>query len=221
MVDSGEPSVEGLPVTLLDNSGTVLNSTITDGGYYTFTGLISGTYVISVTPPSSAYGSSDGQTTDDSSNNTDHGAPAGNFIVSQPFALTPGGSTGTNESATTTTGATTNLNLDFGLWQPLSLGNRVWRDEGTGADERNNGIDDGEAGLSGVILQLLDGANEPILIGDQPVTTTTDANGYYTFTNLISGTDGVSVLASNFDSGQALDGYVSSDDVSTTTTPDE
>ncbi|MEZ4619117.1 MAG: SdrD B-like domain-containing protein [Caldilineaceae bacterium] len=117
-VDSGEPALDGVTVTLLDEGGAVVDTTTTSGGYYTFTGLISGTYVISVTPPSAAYVSSDGQTTDDSANDTDHGAPAGNFIVSEPFTLTPGGGAGTNESATATTAATENLNLDFGLWQP-------------------------------------------------------------------------------------------------------
>ncbi len=219
-VDSGEPALDGVVVTLLDNNGIVIDSATTSGGYYTFTGLISGTYVISVTPPSAAYVSSDGQTADDGSNDTDHGTLVGNFIVSQPFAMTPGGGGSTNESATATTGATENLNLDFGLWQPMSLGNRVWQDEGTGVGELNNGIDDSEAGLPGVLLQLLDGSGTPLLDGGQPITTTTDSTGYYTFTNLISGTYQVRVLGSNFTSGNALDGYVSSDDVATTGTPD-
>ncbi|MBX3014235.1 MAG: carboxypeptidase regulatory-like domain-containing protein [Caldilineaceae bacterium] len=219
-VDAGEPALDGVAVALLDPNGTVLSTTVTSGGYYTFTGLISGTYVISVTPPSPAYVSSTGQTTDDSGNNTDHGAPVGAYIVSQPFALTPGGGGDTNESSNSDTGTTTNFNLDFGLWQPLSLGNRVWRDEGDGVGELNNGIDDSEPGLAGVVLQLLDGNGTPLLDGVQPITTTTDANGYYTFTNLISGTYRVRIVDSNFNAGNALAGYVSSDDITTTDDPD-
>ena len=218
LVDSGEPALDGVTVTLLDENGAVVATTTTSSGYYTFTGLISGTYVISVTPPSAAYTSSTDQTTDDSSDNTDHGAPSGNFIVSQPFALTPGGGSGTNESATATTGATENLNLDFGLWQPMSLGNRVWADEG--ASVSNNGADDNETGIPGVLLQLLDGSGAPILNDGQPITTTTDATGYYTFTNLISGTYRVRVVAANFNTGNALAEYVSSDDVASTPNPD-
>ncbi|MCB0136671.1 MAG: DUF11 domain-containing protein, partial [Caldilineaceae bacterium] len=214
-------ALDGVTVTLLDEGGAVVDTTTTSGGYYTFTGLISGTYVISVTPPSAAYVSSDGQTTDDSANDTDHGAPAGNVIVSQPFALTPGGGTGTNESATSTTGATENLNLDFGLWQPMSLGNRVWQDEGSGAGELNNGLDDSEPGIPGVVLALLNKNDEPVFQNSKELTTTTDAAGYYTFTNLISGTYRVVVLGSNFTGGSALNGYVSSDDVATTATPND
>ncbi len=224
-VDSGEPPLVGLTVTLFDMDGGspfFIDSTTTNGsGYYTFTDLYSSTYQIQVTPPSAAYVSSDGQTADDSSNDTDHGAPSGNVIVSQPFALTPGGGSGTNESATTTTGATENLNLDFGLWQPMSLGNRVWQDEGSGVGELNNGVDDSETGLAGVLLALLDKNDEPVFQNSQELTATTDASGYYTFTNLISGTYRVVVLGSNFDSGNALDGYVSSDDVASTAALDD
>ncbi len=218
--DSGEPGLDGITVTLLGDSGTVIATTVTSSGYYTFTGLISGTYVISVTPPSSTYVSSDGQTNADHDDNTDHGAPAGHFIVSLPFAITPGGGGSTNESATTALGLTENYSLDFALWQPMRLGNRVWADEGAGVGESNNGVDDHETGIPGVVLQLLHGNGAPILSAERPITTTTDATGYYTFTNLISGTYRVRVVATNFNTGNALAEYVSSDDVATTTAPD-
>jgi uncharacterized repeat protein (TIGR01451 family) len=94
--------------------------------------------------------------------------------------------------------------------QPLlSLGNRVWD------DANNNGLDDNEAGIDGVVLQLLDGGGNPVNnpATGQPYTTTTAAGGYYTFTNLISGTYRVRVLGSNFNPGNALEGYISSSDV--------
>jgi uncharacterized repeat protein (TIGR01451 family) len=57
-----------------------------------------------------------------------------------------------------------------------SLGNRVWN------DVNNNGIqDDGESGVAGVTVNLLDSGNNVL------ATTTTDASGLYTFTNLAPG----------------------------------
>jgi uncharacterized repeat protein (TIGR01451 family) len=219
-VDSGEPALNGVAVTLLDDNGVVVATTTTNSGYYTFTGLISGTYVISVTPPAATYTSSSGQMSSDSGDNFNHGAPSGTFIVSNPFDLTPGGGGFTNERATTATGATENLNLDFGLWQPLSLGNRVWADEGAVVGQANNGTDDNETGIANVILQLLDGNGTPIINDGLPITTRTDASGYYTFTNLLSGTYRVRIQAVNFDSGNPLAGYVSSNDGSGATNPD-
>jgi uncharacterized repeat protein (TIGR01451 family) len=56
------------------------------------------------------------------------------------------------------------------------LGNRVWN------DVNNNGIqDDGESGVAGVTVNLLDSGNNVL------ATTTTDASGLYTFTNLAPG----------------------------------
>lgn len=93
------------------------------------------------------------------------------------------------------TASTSNPNLDFGLWQPLEVGNRVWRDNDNGGD-----IDVGELGLAGVTLSLLDGSGNPVIstVTGLAITTTTDVGGYYTFTNLIGGTYQVQVDGSNF-----------------------
>lgn len=66
---------------------------------------------------------------------------------------------------------------------PASLGDRVWQ------DKNGNGIqDDGEPGVSGVTVQLLDGSGNPVLDGNgQPITTTTGANGIYGFSGLMPG----------------------------------
>ncbi|MCE7984664.1 MAG: DUF11 domain-containing protein [Caldilinea sp. CFX5] len=65
--------------------------------------------------------------------------------------------------------------LDMGIWRaPASLGDFVW------ADANSNGLQDqGESGLSGVTVTL----NGPT----GTATTTTDAGGHYTFTNLLPG----------------------------------
>ena len=87
--DGGELFAPNIAVAILNNAGNVVSTTTTDPtGYYTFTGLMSGTYVISVTPPVGGL-SSAGQVITDGLNLNDHGAPSGAFIVSQPFAVTP------------------------------------------------------------------------------------------------------------------------------------
>ncbi|CAN5605541.1 hypothetical protein BH10CHL1_BH10CHL1_03290 [soil metagenome] len=116
----------------------------------------------------------------------------GGYMASHAISLTPGsqptddGDTSTNNPLTAAVGVTDNLpnpintnwTLDFGFYQ-LTLGNQLWY------DKNDNGLyeplSNGEAGLAGITVTLLSGGT-PVL------TTTTDANGVYTFTGLISGT---------------------------------
>mgnify|MGYP005847670249 CR=1 FL=1 len=56
-------------------------------------------------------------------------------------------------------------------------------------------IKSGEPGIANVVVELLDNSNNVI------ATTTTDANGYYEFTNLNNGTYKVRVAASNYNTG--------------------
>ncbi|WP_307495647.1 Ig-like domain-containing protein [Arthrobacter woluwensis] len=60
------------------------------------------------------------------------------------------------------------------------IGDRVWN------DANGNGIQDaGEAGISGVKVELLDENGQPVLDANgNPITTTTDANGAYNFQDL-------------------------------------
>ncbi len=119
-----------------------------------------------------------------------------------------------------------NLTIDFGFIPPLSLGNRVWLDNGdtaTGLDliQFNDGLMNGtESGRSGVILHLFydadgDSAYTSIVDGvDESLpyrTTTTDANGHYLFDGLPEGRFFVLVAPENFDPGGVLEGYRSSD----------
>ncbi|MCE7987254.1 MAG: DUF11 domain-containing protein, partial [Caldilinea sp. CFX5] len=211
--NNSEPGMAGVTVTLLSTTGAVIGVTTTDAnGHYTFTGLISGAYVISVTPPL-GYVSSDGQVLDDSGNNRDHGAPVGNAIVSQPFTLTPAGGVGTNETATPSTGQTENLKLDFGLWQPVSLGNRLWY------DTNNDGsVSSGEQNMTdGVLVELYQDSDGDGVFsaGDSRVASTLISGGYYTFTNLMpSLSDATRYLViisdTNFLPGGLLYGYVDS-----------
>lgn len=53
LLNNGGFGVNGVPVALVNNCGAVVSTTVTSGnGFYTFTGFISGTYVVSITAPS-------------------------------------------------------------------------------------------------------------------------------------------------------------------------
>ena len=108
------------------------------------------------------------------------------------------------------TDESSNLTVDFGFIPPMSLGNRVWFDSGSTAagliDQFNDGIMNGnEVGVSGVLVELYkEGETDPL------DSTTTDSNGYYLFERLEPGDYVVKIVASNFESGGALENYISS-----------
>lgn len=121
---------------------------------------------------------------------------------------------------------TSNLTIDFGFIPPMSLGNRVWIDEGAGTTPfrtgYNNGLQDGtEVGVSGVRVELwrdTNGTPGLQMTGGTPDTfmyfTTTDATGYYLFERLQTGSDYfVHIPASNFTGSGALVNFLSSTDV--------
>jgi len=185
--------VNGVSVNLyLDNGDGILGAgdslisttTTTNGGYYLFTHLISGTYLVQIPSSNFAAGaplfnhtSSTGNgvaATNNNLNNDDDGEPQGsaNNIVSRPVTLTPG----QEPDSVPSPNGNTNLSVDFGFFPYASLGDRVW------FDVNANGIQDtnemtGVAGVQVVLYSPL--TNQPI------ATTTTDANGIYSFTQLI------------------------------------
>jgi fimbrial isopeptide formation D2 family protein/uncharacterized repeat protein (TIGR01451 family) len=74
--------------------------------------------------------------------------------------------------------------LDAGLFQRVTIGDRVWM------DTNGNGLQDaGEANARGVTVRLFDGTST--LVG----TTATNANGAYSFTNLLPGSYSVTFVA--------------------------
>src|SRR5690606_6548090 len=106
-----------------------------------------------------------------------------------------------------------NLTVDFGFIQTMSLGNVVW------FDLNNDGIKNpGETGISGVevVLYRDDGATTPGVFDpaeDSPVAfDTTDGNGYYLFNDLQPGNYFINIPNANWTAGaQPLAGMQSSD----------
>ena len=88
--------------------------------------------------------------------------------------------------------AFSNLTIDFGYYRPFALGNRVWVDDGAGANLNNGFIDPDESGFDNVAVELLNGGGSPFdsdpeTPGVQALTDTTASGGYYLFDDLPAG----------------------------------
>jgi len=211
LIDNGEVGLPNVTVNLyLDSNqdGTPDGSAIAtqqtnNGGYYLFTNLEPGTYIVEVIPPA-GYTSSTGNNSEPApspnanpTDNDDNCTMTGGVAHTGPVTLTVGGAP-TGEPATpgiqdTTADNNANYTVDCGFFQPpttLSLGNLVWN------DVNNNGIvDTGENGLANVTVNLyLDSNQDGTPDGAAIATTKTNANGSYLFTNLNAGTYIVEVI---------------------------
>ena len=130
-------------------------------------------------------------------------ASSGTSVLSDPITLGPSNSEpvgetdpATNPLAGESPDDYSNRTVDFGLFKPYSLGNRVWNDNGAGGGTANNGLmDGGESGMSGVTVRLFRDSNDnSIPDGSAIAFTVTDLNGYYRFDNLVSDTYIVEVV---------------------------
>lgn len=221
-VDAGEPAISGVTVQLLDVNGVVIGSTVTDvDGHYVFTGIAPGQYIVEIPASEFAAGAplanhypSDGpfvsgNPNDDTDNNSDGSPSRASAAPVQSGTITVAeGSEPTDEvdeSPTATADAASNLSIDFGFYN-VSIGDLVW------FDDDNNGVRNGtEAPGVGVVLNLLDENNQPVLGADgQPLTTVTDSNGQYRFDGLQEGSYVVEIPASQFEPGAPLAGRASS-----------
>jgi hypothetical protein len=183
--DAGEPGLPGVPVTLTAPGGAIIATTTSDAsGRYTFTQLTPGDYIVSIGAPTGFVSSaSDGGDPDNNVNGDDNGIGNGGGEISSGVITLVAGAEITN---TTSTGTTVNDALDFGIYRPYSLGNRVWE------DLNNNGRidpDEQDNGLEGWEVQLYDTASGAYL-GNR----FTDNNGFYRFDNLGAGTFTVTVI---------------------------
>ena len=203
VLDGGESGLANVPVELLDAAGAVIGSMTTNvNGNYLFTVLQPGTYRVRIIPPQ-GYVTSTGTGSTTSrvgtgpyepgvtgiQDNEDHGTAAGFFITTADVVLTPDGNPDD--------GGLANLRQDFGLFLPpnvpppppppatipASVSGYVYRDTFDTNCVRQPA--NGELGIpfTTIILTGVDLLGNPL----PRRTTTTDANGFYQFTNLLPG----------------------------------
>jgi uncharacterized protein (DUF2141 family) len=163
--DTGDSPLSGVTLTLKDSSGNDIDSDPNTAGVQPTTTVTngSGNYSFTNVPP----GSYRVVETDPSGYNS----VTSNTVT--PVVVTPGGTTS---------------NINFVDEQPGSITGSVLAD--------TNNDNTGDTPLIGVILTLVDSAGNPIdgdtvTPGLQPITTTTNGSGLYSFTNLPAGTYGV------------------------------
>jgi protocatechuate 3,4-dioxygenase beta subunit len=173
--DAGEPGIAGVVVTLYDNSGNPVRTTITDNnGHYEFNDVPAGTYTLGITPPP-GYQASPKDATGDAADSDFNPATfrTDPFVVSAGVDITRDGGLNVTDPA------------------KASVGDFVW------ADLDNDNVQDAnEPGIPGVTVELYTSAN--VLVAS----TTTNALGYYVFNNVDPGN--YYVKFSNTPAGYAL-----------------
>lgn len=208
--DEGEDGLANVTVELFNSAGTSLGTRVTDSnGNYLFTGLAAGTYFVHI----------------------NSGIPSG---MTQTTVYPNSGADLYNQDQTTGTNdygyqvvlgaGQDNLSADFGYnWNPTSdvntggatnataaLGDRVWYDT-----NGNGRQDQGEVGISGVTVTLINpGADLLFGSGDDTTsTTTTNSTGYYIFDGLTPGAYQVQIGSTgNTGAGQPLNGLTQTGD---------
>jgi protocatechuate 3,4-dioxygenase beta subunit len=157
--------------------GAAIATTTTDGnGVYNFASLAPGNYIVGVVIPAGyavvATNGGDPDNNTDNDNNGTNTSVAGE-VRSNAVSLAVGAEPATAVDGDGTNG---NLTVDFALTGTGSIGDKVF------ADNDGDGIQDaGEPGISGVTVTLT-------YPNGTTATTTTDANGNYSFPNLAPGT---------------------------------
>ncbi|MEM7132618.1 MAG: SdrD B-like domain-containing protein [Chloroflexota bacterium] len=238
LFDGDEQGISGVVIHLLDEmrspilgiDGEPLTTSSDADGYYLFDNLDPGNYLVWIHPENFQEGGAlshlrSSVTTEADSNSDidsdDNGLDevtltslgiSSNLVtlVSQNEPATESDlGTGANGSAADTD---SNLTIDFGFATYLSLGNRVWLDNGVGAGQAENGqLDGAEEGIFGVLLTLLSPVGAVVRDqNDLPKQTTTDATGYYLFDDLFPGDYIIRIDPLNFQDNNALAGLTSS-----------
>ena len=173
--EPGEPGINGVLVNLYASDGITLLATTTTSmggpnnvnGYYQFTGLDEGTYVVAV----------------DSTTLPPNYSPTDVMLGSNP-ALDSNGSPAT---VTLASDSSVDETIDFGYVTPCNgtIGDFVWHDLNLDGLQAA-----GEPGITGVSLSLYDSTHKLIQ------SATTDANGNYLFSGVCAGSYEVIVDAS-------------------------
>jgi hypothetical protein len=199
--EAGETGIDGVTVTLLDETGDsvydqdgnlVTPQLTQSGGQYFFDNLDEGNYTVQVTPPAGMYAPSsvqngaDNDDTEGDSNIKGSGATAGTY-VSGVFELTDNDEPvnaneisalpNNGDNADDTNDDNGNMTVDFGFIPLGSPDDVVGNLSGNVSHENADGLHP----LEGVTIILLDEN------GQEVARTTTNANGDYTFTELVPG----------------------------------
>jgi hypothetical protein len=159
--DATEQGVPGVAVSLLNASGTVIATTVTDkNGNYKFVNLADATYSVQFSnlPAGFSFTLKDVGADDNIDSDPDQTTgKTGNYVIS---------------------GGNTNLTVDAGIISArAALGDYVW------LDANKDGVQDAtESGIPGVTVTLYDAAGVALS------STITDQNGKYFFSNLNPGT---------------------------------
>lgn len=186
--DPTEDGIAGVTVTLYDNLGRPIATTVTDqNGNYLFDNIPTGTYSVGFTPPIGLVGTTLGAGTSET----------GSDMNPATFRTAP---------INVTTGQNIR-DIDAGFYpqaeNKCSLGNLVWN------DLDNDGIQDAdEPGVEGVTVVLRNAITNAIV-----ATTKTDAYGNYIFNDLNPGSYNVtfSTLPSGFNFSPANTGGLPAD----------
>ena len=208
---AGDPGLAGVTVQLLQITGgtggiastVTVGSTVTNAnGGYLFTNLAAGTYRVRLVRDAglNGYASSTGTpgsatgpfepAVANPANDKDHGTQSAGFIDGPTLAYAPGAATAVDPTtipaglpADPAPLASQYRDQDFGVFQPLNLGDLVFE------DANNNGVRDaGEPGVAGILVELLDAVGNPVRdAANNPISALTAADGTYLFTNLVPG----------------------------------
>jgi hypothetical protein len=156
--DAGETGVDGVVVALYDSTGALLITTTTDlNGNYLFDNLPAGTYTVGV-------GATPGR------NISPRGAGSDPALDSDIDRATR------RSGPITLTAGEARTDIDIGLYQLAAVGSQVWLDRDLdGVREAD------ESGIGGIEVRLLRSD------GTVVATQTTDANGYFMFTDVEPG----------------------------------
>ncbi len=201
---------DGILGTADDAAG---GTTTNISGEYSFGGLPVGNYVVRVTAPTGtvstidSYDAADSANPDTNTDDNDNGLGETDGTISANSLTMTAGAAGaqSNNIVTNADGTTFNPTVDFGFTTVYALGNRVWFDT-----NNNAAIDGAEVGIDNITVNLYaaDSGGDPT--GAILATDTTANGGYYLFDYLEDGDYVVSIPASEFAAGGALEGYWSS-----------
>ncbi|MDF1694236.1 MAG: SdrD B-like domain-containing protein [Saprospiraceae bacterium] len=187
--DAGEPGIDGVTVSLLDDLGAaaigadglaVPDQITAGGGLYQFTLVAPGDYQVQFNLPAPIAGvnwyptefdntHTDANDPDIDSDANNDAADVANYLKSHVITIVSDEETNGNDNEDT--------RIDAGFWLPAMVGNKVF------CDVNGNGVDDGEAGVDGVDVRMINvstGATAQDADGVD-LTTTTAGGGIYNF----------------------------------------